>query len=124
MGDLRRDLIPVATPFLRVQELDVDGRAVVAGQGHAVAQDLGLVENVALVEVVQHAGEFGLRQADAVVRLKLRFQVGAQPGTIGDGHRLPTKGVQPFDHGVCQTSCPPISCGVSDFGGAGFGFGV
>jgi len=26
--------------------------------------------------------------------------------------------------GVCQTSCPPISCGVSDFRGAGFGFGV
>jgi hypothetical protein len=26
--------------------------------------------------------------------------------------------------GVCQTSCPPISCGVSDFRGADFGFGV
>ena len=27
-------------------------------------------------------------------------------------------------HGVCQRSCPSISCGVSDFRGAGFGFGV
>lgn len=26
--------------------------------------------------------------------------------------------------GVCQTSCPPISCGVSDFGGAGIAFRV
>ena len=26
--------------------------------------------------------------------------------------------------GVCQRSCPSISCGVSDFRGAGFGFGV
>jgi hypothetical protein len=26
--------------------------------------------------------------------------------------------------GVCQSSCPPISCGVSDFSGAYFGFGV
>jgi transposase len=26
--------------------------------------------------------------------------------------------------GVCQTSCPPISCGVSDLRGADFGFGV
>ena len=26
--------------------------------------------------------------------------------------------------GVCQTSCPAISCGVSDFRGAGFTFGV
>jgi hypothetical protein len=26
--------------------------------------------------------------------------------------------------GVCQTSCPAISCGVSDFRGADFGFGV
>jgi transposase len=26
--------------------------------------------------------------------------------------------------GVCQTSCPPISCGVSNFRGADFGFGV
>ena len=26
--------------------------------------------------------------------------------------------------GVCQTSCPPISCRVSDFRGADFGFGV
>jgi len=28
------------------------------------------------------------------------------------------------DRGVCQTCCPPISCGVSDFRGADFGFGV
>ena len=26
--------------------------------------------------------------------------------------------------GVCQVSCPPISCGVSDFRGAGFAFRV
>ena len=26
--------------------------------------------------------------------------------------------------GVCQTCCPPISCGVSDFRGADFGFWV
>jgi len=26
--------------------------------------------------------------------------------------------------GVCQTCCPPISCGVSDFRDADFGFGV
>ncbi len=26
--------------------------------------------------------------------------------------------------GVCQRSCPPISCGVSDFRGADFAFGV
>jgi hypothetical protein len=26
--------------------------------------------------------------------------------------------------GVCQRSCPPISCSVSDFRGADFGFGV
>ena len=26
--------------------------------------------------------------------------------------------------GVCQRSCPPISCGVSDFRGADFGFWV
>ena len=30
----------------------------------------------------------------------------------------------PQAHGVCQRSCPPISCGVSDFRGADFGFGV
>ena len=28
------------------------------------------------------------------------------------------------NHGVCQRSCPPISCGVSDFRGADFVFGV
>ena len=28
------------------------------------------------------------------------------------------------DTGVCQISCPPISCDVSDFGGADFGFRV
>ena len=27
-------------------------------------------------------------------------------------------------YGVCQRSCPPISCGVSDFGGADFAFRV
>jgi hypothetical protein len=26
--------------------------------------------------------------------------------------------------GVCQTSCPPISCGISDFGGADIAFRV
>ena len=26
--------------------------------------------------------------------------------------------------GVCQTCCPLISCGVSDFRGADFGFGL
>ena len=26
--------------------------------------------------------------------------------------------------GVCQRSCPPISCGISDFWDAGFAFGV
>jgi hypothetical protein len=26
--------------------------------------------------------------------------------------------------GVCQTSCPPISCSVSDFRGADFGFWI
>jgi IS5 family transposase len=31
---------------------------------------------------------------------------------------------QHFTGGVCQTSCPPISCGVSDFRGADFVFGV
>ena len=29
-----------------------------------------------------------------------------------------------FGGGVCQTSCPPISCGVSDFRGAGVAFRV
>ena len=29
-----------------------------------------------------------------------------------------------YSYGVCQRSCPSISCGVSDFRGAGFGFGV
>jgi len=29
-----------------------------------------------------------------------------------------------FRFGVCQTCCPPISCGVSDFRGADFDFGV
>ena len=28
------------------------------------------------------------------------------------------------DGGICQTSCPLISCGVSDFRGAVFVFGV
>jgi hypothetical protein len=27
-------------------------------------------------------------------------------------------------YGVCQTSCPPISCSVSDFRGADFGFWI
>jgi len=27
-------------------------------------------------------------------------------------------------YGVCQTCCPPTSCGVSDFRGADFVFGV
>jgi len=30
----------------------------------------------------------------------------------------------PAGFGVCQTCCPPISCGVSDFRGADFGFWV
>ena len=30
----------------------------------------------------------------------------------------------PRPGGVCQTSCPPISCGVSDFGGAVVAFRV
>ena len=30
----------------------------------------------------------------------------------------------PGDTGICQTSCPLISCGVSDFRGAVFVFGV
>ena len=29
-----------------------------------------------------------------------------------------------FAHGVCQTSCPPISCGVSGFRGAGVALGI
>jgi putative transposase len=29
-----------------------------------------------------------------------------------------------FTRGVCQRSCPPISCGVSDFRGADFGFWI
>ena len=38
---------------------------------------------------------------------------------------LNDKGVSiSFLSGVCQTSCPPISCGVSDFRGAGFVFWV
>ena len=28
------------------------------------------------------------------------------------------------DHGVCQRSCPPISCSISDFRGADFGFWI
>jgi len=32
--------------------------------------------------------------------------------------------VQNVEAGVCQRSCPPISCGVSDFRGAGFVFWV
>lgn len=33
-------------------------------------------------------------------------------------------GVHFLNSGVCQTSCPLISCGISDFRGADFGFGV
>ena len=29
-----------------------------------------------------------------------------------------------LDLGVCQTSCPPISCGVSGFRGAGVALGI
>ena len=41
-----------------------------------------------------------------------------------DINRLPEVDSDKPANGVCQTSCPPISCGVSDFGGADFVFGV
>jgi len=36
----------------------------------------------------------------------------------------PIEKVANLQFGVCQISCPPISCDVSDFGGADFGFRV
>ncbi len=45
--------------------------------------------------------------------------------TNGFGHRgTSVKRPKVPGDGVCQTSCPPISCGVSDFKGAGFAFWV
>ena len=50
-------------PVFGVEELDVGGRAVVAGELHAVTQRLGTVEDVALVEVVEDFGKFAQRLA-------------------------------------------------------------
>ena len=45
-------------------------------------------------------------------------------GTFGAGCGHADPSSQAGIGGVCQTSCPPISCGVSDFRGAGFAFRV
>ena len=44
--------------------------------------------------------------------------------TLGKWVRAISEEAKVPAHGVCQTSCPPISCGVSDFRGADFVFGV
>ncbi|SFL38758.1 hypothetical protein SAMN04488004_11681 [Loktanella salsilacus] len=43
-------------------------------------------------------------------------------GVVSTGHFTGHLIVDDGDYGVCQTCCPPISCGVSDFRGADFGF--
>ena len=95
---LRRDLILVLAPFLRVEELQVKRRAIVAGQLHPAPQGLSLLEHIALVEVVKHLGEFRVRQRHPVMPAQLRAQVGVHGGHIGQRDRRIAQACQTFDH--------------------------
>ena len=76
-------------PMICVEELDVGGSAIVAGELEAVAQGLGAGEDVAFVEMVEDFGEFALAEGCAleggvVVDFKLLLQIGVQRLNVVD----------------------------------------
>ncbi|SDW86494.1 ABC transporter ATP-binding protein [Roseicitreum antarcticum] len=124
-------LLRIAAGLLQASagQMDIAGKRVVDGatmsrapeergigmvfQDYAIWPHFTVLENVSfplrmqkLRRSAQH--ERAMRALD---RVGLGHLADRSPGTLSGG-------------GVCQSSCPPISCGVSDFRGADFGFWV
>lgn len=75
-GDLMGNLEEVLAPVVQLQEFEVDAFAVVTGKLHPVPEDFGAVEDIALVQVVQHPGELIPGQPYLVMPFQLPLQVG------------------------------------------------
>jgi hypothetical protein len=73
-AELADDLVGVFAPVLDVNEGVVQRRAVVAGEGVDLAEDLGGGEDVGGDDLFEQAGELGIGEADAasVRRTRLR----------------------------------------------------
>src|SRR3546814_1611720 len=77
------DLIVLA-PVADVDQGVVQRRAIVAGESIAVAQRVRGGEHVRRNELVQQALEFGIRESDAIQRLKLLAEVVLQGSAVAN----------------------------------------
>jgi len=78
------DFEGVLAPVLEVDQGVVQRRAVVAGEGVAVAQGLGGGEDVGADDFGQQALEFIISERDPVERLEFLAEVGLQRGAVAD----------------------------------------
>jgi hypothetical protein len=85
-------LVLVLAPVFGVEELQVEGGAVVAAEFHFVAQTFGAIEDVAFVEVVEDAFEFGVAELNAV----MFFELGFEESWVSSFFRCPFCPFSPF----------------------------
>ena len=83
-AELADDFKGVLAPVLDVDQRVVERRAVVAGEGVALAEGVGGGEDVGRDDLVEQAIELGVGQVDAVKRLELLAEVLFQRGAVAD----------------------------------------
>ena len=83
-AELPDDLEGVFAPVLDVDEGVVQRRAVVAGEGIDLAEDLGGSENVGGDDLVEEAGELAISEADAVEGIEFLAEILLKGGAVAD----------------------------------------
>jgi len=74
-GDLMGNLEEILAPVIQLEEFKIETFAIVAGELHPVPEDFGAVEDIALVQVVQHPGELIPGQLHLIVPFQLPLKV-------------------------------------------------
>jgi len=83
-AELVDDLVVVFAPVLDIDQGVIEGRAVVACEGIALAQGAGGDEDVGGDDLVEQTLEFGVAQLDAVEGLEFLPEVPFEPCAIAD----------------------------------------
>ncbi len=83
-AELVDDLEGVFAPVLEVDQAVVQRCAVVAGEGIDAAQGLGSGEDIRGHDLIEQAGELGIREADTVQGLEFLAEIALQRGAVGN----------------------------------------
>ena len=74
--DLMHHLKSVLAPFVGVEEIDADLLSIITSEPEFLAENMGTLKNISLIEVVEDTEKFIIREACIVMSLKLKFQIG------------------------------------------------